>query len=158
MTEKYKYVAPAPPSPLIDPSVFVLDFTERKFIHVGIDKEQQYWESRGTCCYAVEIYRCISTDFLRRIFALMDNILSFVLDSLRTRQKSFFFFVKRRRREINEYDLSRSERARHRIENTRRVSRITQPKRFEHDAVFGVEYIIRDRIVWKTEKNHSLGV
>jgi len=68
-----------PPSQLIDCSSFALDFAERKFIHIGLDPIDSF----NVVIHLVTPSRhvCISTDFLRRIFSLMGNILSIILDT-----------------------------------------------------------------------------
>jgi len=85
--ELYKYIAPSPPSQLIDSSVFVIDFTERKFLHVGIDPVNQF--NVMSHIITPSRYISIDTDFLRRIFALMGNILSYILDSPQTTKTVF---------------------------------------------------------------------
>lgn len=85
--EVFKYVAPTPPNQLIDSSVFILDFAERKFIHVGIDPVNQF--NVMVHIITPSRYISINTDFLRRIFSIMGNILSFILDSPQTMKTVF---------------------------------------------------------------------
>ena len=84
----YTYIAPTPPAILIESTSYTLDFVARKFIHVGIDP---------TCMFNVAIhiitssrYINISPDFLRRIFSLMGNILSFILDTPQKYKRTLF--------------------------------------------------------------------
>ncbi|XP_025193958.1 uncharacterized protein LOC112593667 [Melanaphis sacchari] len=72
------YIPPASPSELIDSTNYTLNFMKRKFIHIGIDPSDMFR-------VAVHIitpsrYVNISTEFLQRIFSLMGNILSFILE------------------------------------------------------------------------------
>jgi hypothetical protein len=76
--QEYKYVAPTPPSELLDSSTFVIDFTNRKFVHVGIDIQNNF----DVMIHIITPSRFISIDaeFLKRIYDLMGNIFSFILD------------------------------------------------------------------------------
>ena len=85
--KKYAYVAPASPANLIDCSNYTLSFTERKFVNIGIDPTDQF---------AIKIqiltparYVNITSDILTRIFSLMSDILSFILDT--PKYKSYIF-------------------------------------------------------------------
>lgn len=74
----FTYIPATPPSELIDSTNYTLNFVKRKFIHIGIDPSDMFR-------VAVHIitpsrYVNISTDFLKRIFSLMGNILSFILE------------------------------------------------------------------------------
>ena len=74
----FTYIPSTPPSELIDSSNYTLNFLKRKFIHIGIDPSDMFR-------VAVHIitpsrYVNISTEFLKRIFSLMGNILSFILE------------------------------------------------------------------------------
>jgi len=40
--KKFTYVAPAPPAEFIESTSFTLDFTDRKFIHIGIDPTNNF--------------------------------------------------------------------------------------------------------------------
>ncbi|XP_022183245.1 uncharacterized protein LOC111042852 [Myzus persicae] len=76
--KSFTYIPPTPPSELIDSTNYTLNFVKRKFIHIGIDPSDMFR-------VAVHIitpsrYVNISTDFLKRIFSLMGNILSFILE------------------------------------------------------------------------------
>lgn len=83
----YKYVAPAPPSQLIVSSVFILDFTERKFLIIGLDPTTRFYTMIQIITPSRHIV--ISPDFLKRIFPIMGNILSFILNSLQTMKTVF---------------------------------------------------------------------
>ncbi len=74
----FKYVPPTPPTELIESTNYTLNFSKRKFIHIGIDPADMFR-------VAVHIitptrYVNISIEFLKRIFSLMSNILSFILE------------------------------------------------------------------------------
>jgi hypothetical protein len=76
--KKYEYIAPTPPSNLIDSTTFTIDFAARKFISVGLDPADQF----NVVIHIITPSRYVSlpVDFMRRIFSLMGNILSFILD------------------------------------------------------------------------------
>lgn len=76
--KKFKYVAPSPPAHLIDCTNFTLDFAERKFINVGLDPTNHF--ELTVQIVTPSRYVNISSDFLDRIFSLMGNLLSFILD------------------------------------------------------------------------------
>lgn len=77
--KKFQYIAPTSPNRLIDPSTFTIDFASRKFINIGLDPTDQF----NVTAHIISPSRhvTISADFMRRIFALMDNILSYILDT-----------------------------------------------------------------------------
>ena len=77
--QTYKYIASAPPNELIDSTTFVLNFTERKFIHIGLDPENQFNVAVHIITRARHI--SISHEYLTRIYSLMGNILSFILET-----------------------------------------------------------------------------
>jgi hypothetical protein len=76
--QMYKYVAPTPPSELLDSSTFVMDFTNRKFVHVGLDSQDNF----NVVIHIVTPSRFIniSPQFLKRIYSIMGDIFSFILD------------------------------------------------------------------------------
>ena len=84
----FKYVAPAPPSELLDSSTFVKDFTNRKFVHVGFDSQNNF----NIAIHIITSSRFISINvqFLKRIYTLMGNILSFILDPPQKYRESIF--------------------------------------------------------------------
>lgn len=90
MVEKqtYKYIAPTPPSELLDSSTFVIDFTNRKFVHVGFDPQNNF----DVMIHIITPSRYISIDpeFLKRIYDLMGNIFSFILDPPQKSVESIF--------------------------------------------------------------------
>ncbi|XP_025196641.1 uncharacterized protein LOC112595592 isoform X1 [Melanaphis sacchari] len=84
----FTYVPPTPPSELIDSTNYTLNFVKRKFIHIGIDPTDMFR-------VAVHIitpsrYVKISTEFLKRIFSLMGNILSFILEQPAKYKRTIF--------------------------------------------------------------------
>ncbi|XP_022181022.1 uncharacterized protein LOC111041139 [Myzus persicae] len=76
--KNFTYVPPAPPADLIDSTSYTLDFAARKFLNVGLDPTDEF----NTIVQIITPSRYInmSADFLRHIFSLMGNILSFILD------------------------------------------------------------------------------
>jgi hypothetical protein len=86
--QTFKYIAPTPPSELLDSSVFVIDFTNRKFVHIGFD-------SRDNFNIAIRIitpsrFIDISPQILKRIYSHIGEILSFILDPPQKYSKSIF--------------------------------------------------------------------
>lgn len=84
----FTYIPPMPPSELIDSTNYTLNFVKRKFIHIGIDPSDMFR-------IAVHIitpsrYVRISTEFLKRIFSLMGNILSFILEQSGKYKRTIF--------------------------------------------------------------------
>lgn len=84
----FTYVPPAPPADLIDCSNFILDFTGRKFLNVGLDPADEF----NTIVQVITPSRYVNMppDFLRRIFSLMGNILSFILDLPQKYKRNLF--------------------------------------------------------------------
>jgi len=76
--ELYKYIAPTSPNNLLYLSSFTIDFKNPKFLQVGLNPENNFDVSIHIITSSRHIV--ISHDFLREIYALMDNILSFILD------------------------------------------------------------------------------
>ena len=74
----FKYTPPAPPANLIDCSNLTIDFTARKFLNIGLDPTDEF----NTKIHIITASRHVNipVDFLMRIFRLMGNILSFILD------------------------------------------------------------------------------
>jgi len=74
----FTYIPATPPSELLDSTNYTLSFVKRKFIHIGIDPSDMFR-------VAVHIitpsrYVNITPEFLKQIFSLMGNILSFILE------------------------------------------------------------------------------
>jgi len=86
--KNFAYVPPSPPADLIETTSYTLDFVARKFVHIGIDPTDEF----QTVIHLITSSRHIklTTDFLRRIFALMGNILSFILDTPLTNKRITF--------------------------------------------------------------------
>ncbi|XP_022179899.1 uncharacterized protein LOC111040334 [Myzus persicae] len=84
----FAYVPPSPPADLIEATSYSLDFTTRKFILIGIDPTEQL--QTVVLLLTSSRYVKISTDFLRRIFSLMGNILSFILDTPQKYKRTTF--------------------------------------------------------------------
>jgi len=86
--KNFTYVPPTPPADLIDCSNFTLDFTGRKFLNVGLDPTDEF----NTVVQIITPSRYINmpADFLRRIFSLMGNILSFILDQPQKYKRNLF--------------------------------------------------------------------
>jgi len=79
MNRFYKYVAPASPAELIDCTNYTIDFENRKFLNVGFDSKDQF--NIVVQIITPSRYVNISSDFMKRIFSLMGNILSRILDT-----------------------------------------------------------------------------
>ena len=86
--KQFKYVPPTPPSELIDCSNFILDFTDRKFLSVGFDVKDEL--NIAIHIITPSRYVSIYEGFLRRIFSIMGNILSFILDTPQKSRKQIF--------------------------------------------------------------------
>ncbi|XP_022170883.1 uncharacterized protein LOC111034136, partial [Myzus persicae] len=86
--KSYTYIPPTPPAYLMESTSYTLDFTARKFVHIGIDPTDEF----QTVIHLITSSRHIklTTDFLRRIFALIGNILSFILETPRTNKRITF--------------------------------------------------------------------
>jgi hypothetical protein len=86
--KNFIYVPPTPPAELIDCNNFILDFTGRKFLNVGLDPTDEF----NTVVQIITPSRYINmpADFLRRIFSLMGNILSFILDQPQKYKRNLF--------------------------------------------------------------------
>ncbi|XP_022183163.1 uncharacterized protein LOC111042771 [Myzus persicae] len=84
----FAYVPPSAPAPLLDSTSFTLDFTARKFLLVGIDPTDNF----QTVIHLLTSSRHVklSTDFLKRIFSLMGNVLSFILDIPQSYKRTIF--------------------------------------------------------------------
>lgn len=74
----FKYVPPTPPTELIESTNHTLNFTKRKFVYIGIDPADMF----RVAVHIITPTRYVntSTQFLKRIFSLMCNILSFILE------------------------------------------------------------------------------
>ncbi|KAF0697281.1 Uncharacterized protein FWK35_00034003 [Aphis craccivora] len=86
--KNFTYIPPTPPAELIDCSNFILDFTGRKFLNVGLDPADEF----NTIVQVITPSRYVNmlSDFLRRIFSLMGNILSFILDLPQKYKRNLF--------------------------------------------------------------------
>ncbi|KAF0753449.1 Uncharacterized protein FWK35_00011156, partial [Aphis craccivora] len=88
MNRLYKYIAPTSPSELIDYSNFTIDFENRKFLNVGFDPKDKL--NIVLRIITPSQYVNISPDFLKRIYSIMGNILSHILDPA-VKYKKFTF-------------------------------------------------------------------
>jgi len=84
----FAYVPPTPPAELIESTNYTLDFTNRKFVHIGIDPTENFQVAVHLLTSSRHVK--ISPDFLRRIFSMMGHILSFILDTPQ-KYKRFIF-------------------------------------------------------------------
>lgn len=87
-TKNFTYVPPTPPAELIDSTSFTLDFATRKFIHIGIDPTDEFQVVVHLLTPSRHVK--ITPDFLKRIFSLMGNILSFVLEQTLKYKRTLF--------------------------------------------------------------------
>jgi hypothetical protein len=85
----YKYIAPLPPSELIDSTTFVINFAERKFIHIGLNPSEQF----NVMVHIITPSRHVSTspEILNNIFSLMGAIIAFTLETP-DKSKNIIFF------------------------------------------------------------------
>jgi len=74
----YKYVPSTPAAELIESTNYTLNFSGRKYKHVGIDPTDEF--NVAVHIITPSRYVNITQFFLRQIFSLMGNILSFVLE------------------------------------------------------------------------------
>lgn len=86
--KNFAYVPPSPPANLIESSTYTLDFVARKFIHIGIDPTENFQVAVHLITSSRHVK--ITPDFLKRIFSMMGNILSFILDTPRTNKRITF--------------------------------------------------------------------
>lgn len=84
----YTYVPPSSPAGLIDSTSYTLDFTTRKFVLVGIDPTDAF----QTVIHILTSSRHVklTTDFLKRIFSLMGNVLSFIQEIPKSYKRNIF--------------------------------------------------------------------
>ena len=86
--KSYVYVPTTPPAELIESTNYTLDFINRKFIHIGIDPANKF----NVAIHLITSSRHVNItwDFLRRLFSLMGNILSFILDRPEKYKRTLF--------------------------------------------------------------------
>jgi len=84
----FKYTPPTPPAELIESTSYTTDFTNRKFVHINIDPTENFQVAIHLLTSSRHVN--ISLDFLRRIFSLMGNILSFVLEEPEKYKRTLF--------------------------------------------------------------------
>ncbi|XP_060876550.1 uncharacterized protein LOC132949590 [Metopolophium dirhodum] len=84
----FKYTPPSPPANLIDCSNLTIDFAARKFLNIGLDPTDEF----NTRIHIITASRYVNipVDFLNRIFRLMGNILSFILDQPEKYKRKLF--------------------------------------------------------------------
>ncbi|XP_015377593.1 PREDICTED: uncharacterized protein LOC107171849 [Diuraphis noxia] len=86
--KNFTYVPPSPPTELIESTYYTLDFANRKFVHIGIDPSEQFQVVVHFLTPSRHVK--ITPDFLKRIFSLMGNMLSFVLEQTLTYKRTLF--------------------------------------------------------------------
>ena len=76
--KKYKYVAPTPPTSLIDNTSFTIDFADRKFVQIGLDPSFDF----NVMIHLITSSRhvVITHEVLKLIYSSMGHILSVILD------------------------------------------------------------------------------
>ena len=84
----FKYTPPSPPAELVVSTSYTIDFTNRKFVHIGIDPTENF--QVVIHLITSSRYVKISPDFLKRIFSLMGNILSFILEQPEKYKRTLF--------------------------------------------------------------------
>ncbi|KAE9525966.1 hypothetical protein AGLY_013908 [Aphis glycines] len=82
------YIPPTPPAELIDSTNYTLNFAGCKFVNIGLDPANEF----NTAVHIITPSRNvnISPEFLRRIFALMGNLLAFILEQPLKYKKTLF--------------------------------------------------------------------
>lgn len=88
--KSFAYVPPATPSDLLESTSITIDFVARKFIHIGLDPTSK------DCEVIIRIitpsrYVHITYYTLKRIFSLMGNILSFILNIPEKYKRTIFY-------------------------------------------------------------------
>ena len=76
--KKFKYIPPAKPTSLLDNTCFTLDFTNRKFVHIGLDPTNDF--NVVIHLITASRYVIITHEFLKRVYSMMGHILSIILD------------------------------------------------------------------------------
>ncbi|KAE9521895.1 hypothetical protein AGLY_017702 [Aphis glycines] len=76
--KNFTYIPPTLPTELVDTTSYTIDFAARKFVHIGIDPSEKFQVTVHLLTSSRHVK--ITPDFLKRIFSLMGNILSFVLE------------------------------------------------------------------------------
>eukprot|EP00102_Acyrthosiphon_pisum_P021429 XP_016658639.1 PREDICTED: uncharacterized protein LOC107883345 [Acyrthosiphon pisum] len=87
--KSFVYVPPTTPSDLFESTSITIDFTARKFIHIGLDPTSE------KCEVIIRIltpsrYVHITYNTLKSLFTLMGNILSFILSTPVTYKRTVF--------------------------------------------------------------------
>ncbi|KAL4083534.1 hypothetical protein QTP88_028850 [Uroleucon formosanum] len=84
----FTYVPPTPPAELIESTSYTLDFAARKFVHIGIDPTEKFQVVVHLLTSSRHVK--ITPDILTRIFSLIGNILSFVLEQPEKYKRTLF--------------------------------------------------------------------
>jgi len=86
--KSFTYVLLALPSELIESTTYTLNFESRKFVHIGIDQTDNFKIAVHIITASRHIN--ITPDFLKRIFSLMNNIISFFLNEHQNYKRILF--------------------------------------------------------------------
>ncbi|XP_022163096.1 uncharacterized protein LOC111028673 [Myzus persicae] len=84
----FTYVPSSPPAELIESTSYTHDFAARKFVHIGIDPSEEFQVVVHFLSPSRHVK--ITPDFLKRIFSLMGNMLSFVLEQALKYKRTLF--------------------------------------------------------------------
>jgi hypothetical protein len=88
--QAFKYVVLAPPSELLNSSIFVIDFTTRKFVHVRFNSQNNF--NIGIHIISSSRFISINAQFFKWIYTLLGNFLSFILDPQQKYRESIFLY------------------------------------------------------------------
>ncbi|KAE9542456.1 hypothetical protein AGLY_003317, partial [Aphis glycines] len=82
------YIPLTPPAELIDSTNYTLNFDGRKFVNIGLDPANEF----NTTVHIItpSRYVNVSPEFFRRIFALMANLLAFILEHPQKYKRTLF--------------------------------------------------------------------
>jgi hypothetical protein len=84
---------PKPPKNFIDSTTFVLDFTDRMFVHIRLDPADEF-NVVVLIILPSSRHISISPEFLTRIYLFMGYILSIILDSSEKTNENIFLAEK----------------------------------------------------------------
>ncbi|KAE9543716.1 hypothetical protein AGLY_002112 [Aphis glycines] len=85
----FTYVPSTPPAELIESTSYSLDFTSRKFLHIGFDLSEKLQVVVHLLTSSRYVY--FTTDFMKKIFGFMGHILSFISDTPQKYKRVIFY-------------------------------------------------------------------
>ncbi|XP_050059740.1 uncharacterized protein LOC126551028 [Aphis gossypii] len=87
--EDLYFVPPTPPAELIESTSYTLDFSSRKFVHIGFDPSEKLQVVVHLLTSSRYVH--ITTDFMKKIFGFMGHILSFISDTPQKYKRVIFY-------------------------------------------------------------------